>query len=117
MIAYVASILSSVSLFILFFHSSSSSFMLMTQFVNHSKLSLALCILIIHSFMYRLQSHYEACGWDPKEGEDRYITTTRPMLISVLNTVCEDEAIKKEALRRFHLYMKNGDGTFTLVLS
>ena len=67
--------------------------------------------------MYGLESDCESCGWDPKEGEDRYITTTRPMLISVLNTVCEDEAIKKEALRRFHLYMKNGDGTFTLVLS
>ena len=87
----------------------------MTPFVNLSKLLLAPCILIIHSFIHRLQSHYEACGWDAKEGEDRYITTTRPILINVLNTVCEDEAIKKEALRRFHLYMKNGDGKITLI--
>ena len=43
------------------------------------------------------------------------MTTTRPILISVLNTVCEDEAIKKEALRRFHLYMKNGDGKLTVM--
>ena len=66
---------------------------------------------LVEWIRFRLQQPYEQCGWDPKEGEDRYTTTSRPVLLSVLNSVCEEESIKQEALRRYHQWMKNGDGT------
>ena len=38
------------------------------------------------------------------------MASCRPLVLSVLCSVCEDEAVKREALSRFHAFMKDHDG-------
>jgi puromycin-sensitive aminopeptidase len=48
-----------------------------------------------------LHPRLEALGWDPREGEGERIPSVRSVLVSVLGTVGDDEAVREEAARRF----------------
>lgn len=53
---------------------------------------------------------YQRCGWDAQADEEPAMTSCRPLVLGVLCSVCEDEAVKREALNRFHAFMKDHDG-------
>lgn len=57
-----------------------------------------------------MEKPYQRCGWDAQADEEPTMASCRPLVLSVLCSVCEDEAVKREALSRFHAFMKDHDG-------
>lgn len=64
----------------------------------------------VEELISRLEKPFARCGWDPAEGESPHCTSCRPLILGALCTVCEDEEVRREALRRYHALMKDGDG-------
>ena len=60
--------------------------------------------------MGSVETPFARCGWDPVEGETPHCTACRPLILSLLCSVCEDASVRREALRRFHDWLKSGDG-------
>lgn len=57
-----------------------------------------------------MEKPYQRCGWDGKKNETPAMTSCRPLVLNVLCSVCEDEEVKREALSRYHAFMKDHDG-------
>ncbi len=62
-----------------------------------------------------VEPHFARLGWDPVEGEDELTPRMRAALIRILGGLCQDEAIRAEAVRRFEANDLEGDLAATLL--
>jgi puromycin-sensitive aminopeptidase len=56
-----------------------------------------------------LDPQFARLGWDKKPGENELAPQVRSIVIGILGTVCSDEAIRAEAVRRFEANDLDGD--------